>query len=207
MLLAVAAVVATIVTLIAVNASGDSSDAWQSALRADVARGVAAVQDIRYVYEVEAPAAFGVAGSEVQAEEYRRAASSAPPMVRAGLELRAQALDLALDTVRGGAEMAVPAYALPAGAYDTRRRLADRIGARGADPTYVARDPDGLMALGDAAAARSVRLMDSLVVIAFAFLFGALAEAFARWRQTLLRFGWLALGAGSVAAVTSGLLG
>ena len=79
LLLAVAAVAAALITLVAVNASSDSSSAWQSALRQEVARGVAAVEDIRYVYEVEAPGAFQIASQEVQAEEFRTAASSASP--------------------------------------------------------------------------------------------------------------------------------
>ena len=202
LLLAVAAVLAAVITLVALNSSSDASSAWQSALRQEVARGVNAVNDIHYVYEVEAPAAFQVATSEVQAEEYRKVASSAAPDIAVQLQARAQVLEMSVDALRTSIEMAVPAYALPHGGYDTLHRLSDAL----ADPTRVSRDPDGTMAVGDTAAARSDRLMDSIVVVALAFLFGALAQTFPRFRRRLLVMGWLALCAGLLAALAAGLI-
>ncbi len=180
-----AAVVAAVITLVALNSSSDASSSWQSALRQDVARGVSAVNDIHYVYEVEAPGAFQIAVGEVQAEEYRRAASSAAPDIAARLAARAQVLEMSVAAVRTSFEMAVPAYALPSGGYDPLHRLADQL----ADPTRVTRDPDGAMATGDAAAARADRLIDSIVIVSLAFLFGALAETFWRARRQLLAVG------------------
>jgi hypothetical protein len=202
LLLAVAAVAAALITLVAVNASSDSSSAWQSALRQEVARGVAAVEDIRYVYEVEAPGAFQIASQEVLAEEFRTAASSASPDLRPGLEARAQTLEMTVAALRSSIELATAAYAMPGGGYDTLKRLAERL----SDPARRTYDPDGTMARGDQAAARSVRLMDSIVVIGFAFLFGALAQAFRGARRPLLIVGWVALGAGVAAAFATGPL-
>ena len=65
-------------------------------------------------------------------------------------------------------------------------------------------DPDGAMATGDAAASRADRLIDSIVIVAFAFLFGALAETFLRQRRRLLAMGWLMLGLGVTVAITGG---
>ena len=48
--------------------------------------------------------------------------------------------------------------------------------------------------------------MDSIVVIGFAFLFGALAQAFRGARRPLLILGWLSLGIGVVAALAWGLV-
>lgn len=202
LLLAAAAIVAAIITLVAVTSSSNASSAWQSALRQEVARGVQAVNDLHYVYEVEAPGAFRVATSEVQAEEYRAAAASAVPEVAARLDSQAQVLEMSVEALRSSIEMAVPAYALPAGGYDTLRRLADRL----ADPARVVRDPDGAMATGDAAASRADRLMDSIVIVGFAFLFGALAQTFRRAQRQFLVMGWLALGAGVAVALLGGLI-
>ena len=202
LLLAMAAVVAAVITLVALNSSSDASSSWQSALRQDVARGVSAVNDIHYVYEVEAPGAFQIAVGEVQAEEYRRAASSAAPDIAARLSARAEVLEMSVAAVRTSFEMAVPAYALPSGGYDPLHRLADQL----ADPTRVTRDPDGAMATGDAAAARADRLIDSIVIVSLAFLFGALAETFWRARRQLLASGWLMLGLGVLVATAGGLI-
>ncbi len=202
LLLAVAAIVAAIITLVAVTSSSDASGAWQSALRQEVARGVQAVNDLHYVYEVEAPGAFRVATSEVQAQEYRAAAASAVPAVAAQLDAQAQVLEMSLDVLRSSIEMAVPAYALPDGGYDTLGRIADRL----ADPARVARDPDAAMATGDAAAVRADRLMDSIIIVGLAFLFGALAQTFRQAQRQLLAMGWLALGAGVAVALMGGLV-
>jgi hypothetical protein len=202
LLIAIAAVVAALITFVAVRSSSDASSSWQSALRQEVARGAAAVEDIRYVYAVEAPGAFQVAASEIQAQEYRVAASSAAPDLRSRLEARAQVLEMAVGVIKPSIEMATDAYALPSGGYDTLKRLSERL----ADPQRVTRDPDGAMAAGDEAAARSVRLMDSIVVVAFAFLFGALAQAFHGARRVFLACGWVALGVGLALALSGGLL-
>jgi len=202
LLLATAAVVAAIITLVALDSANDASGAWQSSLRQDVKRGVAAVEDIRFIYEVEGPAAFQVATQEVQAQEYRTAASSAAPEIRTQLDARAQVLEMTVEALRPSVAMAVPAYALSAGGYDVLKRLSERL----ADPTRIVTDPDTTMALGDAAAARGDRLIDSIVIIGFAFLFGALAQTFTSARRKLLAMGWLVLGLGALAAVAGGLV-
>jgi hypothetical protein len=202
LLLAAAAVIAAVITLVALRSSSDSSSTWQSALRQEIARGVLAVQDIRTVYRVEAPGAFQVAMSEVQAQEYRIAASSAAPEIRARLDARAQVVEMALGVIKPSVEMAAPVYAVPGHGYDTLKRLSERL----ADPTRPTYDPDGVMATGDQGAARSGRLMDSIVIVAFAFLFGALAQAFRGGRRVFLVCGWVALTAGVAMALVGGLL-
>ncbi len=202
LLLATAAVVAAIITLVALNSANDASGAWQSALRQEVKRGAAAVEDIRFVYEVEGPAAFGLASQEVQAEEYRTAASSAAPDIATQLKARAQVLDLTVQALQSSVAMAVPAYALRGGGYDVLKRLSERL----ADADHVVTDPDGTMAAGDSAADRADRLIDSIVIIGFAFLFGALAQAFVSARRKLLVMGWLALALGVLVAFAGGLV-
>jgi hypothetical protein len=202
LLLAVAAVAAALITLVALNSSSDASSAWQSAMRQEVGRGAAAVEDIRWVYAIEAPSAFQIAALEVQAEEYRKAASSAAPEVASALETRAQVLDMTLDALRSSIEMAVPAYALPGGGYDPLKRLSEAL----ADPARNVHDPDHAMTVGDLAAARSDRLMTAIVVIGLAFLFGALAQGIQRARRPLLILGWLALAAGVGVALAGGLV-
>ncbi len=202
LLIAVTAIVAALITLVAVGSSSDASGSWQSALRQEVARGAAAVEDIRYVYSVEAPGAFEVAVGEVQAQEYRAAAASAAPEVRSRLEARAQVLEMATGVIKPSIEMATAAYALPSGGYDPLKRLSEEL----ADPARVNRDPDGAMAAGDSAAERANRLMGSIVVVGFALLFGALAQAFRGARRVFLACGWLVLGAGLVVAMAGGLL-
>ena len=109
---------------------------------------------------------------------------------------------MTVAALRPSIELATAAYAMPGGGYDTLKRLAERL----SDPAHRTYDPDGTMARGDQAAARSVRLMDSIVVIGFAFLFGALAQAFRGARRPLLIVGWVALAAGVAAAFATGPL-
>ena len=109
---------------------------------------------------------------------------------------------MTIDTLRPSIAMAVPAYALTSGGYDVIKRLSERL----SDPTRVTADPDSAMATGDAAAARADHLIDSIVIVAFAFLFGALAQAFQGNRRRLLLMGWLMLGLGVAVALVGGLV-
>lgn len=201
-LLAFAAVVAAIITLVAANASSDASSSWQSALRQEVARGALGVQQIQYVYEAELPAAVSLSTLEIRAETYRSAAASAAPDVATQLTAAADALQMTIDALRPNVEMATPGFALPGGGYDPVRKLAAEIAA---DPPSSF-DPDAAMAQGDAAAARADRLMVSLVIIGFAFLAGALAQPLVRHRGLLVAVGWMALATGIVLALAGGFV-
>ncbi len=206
-LLAVAAMVAAWVTFVAVNASGGAGSSWQTALRQEVARGAGAVEAIRYVYGVEAPAAFRVATEEVVEAVAREAAASAEPSIAAALDQQAQVAGQVVGILRQAAEMAGPEYALADGGYDPVRRLADSLAANVALPDAPVRDPEARLAEGDLEAALALRLMGAIVVISFAFLFGALAQAWRAWRRPLLWCGWIALLSGGVLAISGGMLG
>jgi hypothetical protein len=206
-LLAITAVVAAWITFVAVTASSDAGGDWQSALRQEVARGAAAVEAIRYVYGVEAPAALQVTTEQVLADAARAAAASADPSAAAALEAQAEVADQVRGLLEPNAEMARPAYALEGGGYDPVRRLADSLATEAARPDAVVRHPDAQEAAGDVAAARVNRLMLAIQVVSLAFLFGALAQAWRPWRRPLLAVGTVALVIGGVLALVGGLLG
>jgi len=198
LLLALAAIAAALVTARAALLIGDASGAWQSALRLEVKRSALALEDIRFVYGSEAVLTFGIAIAEVRAEE-QRARASGDPELAAILEAEAQVYEGALEGLRLASEIASdPRYALSGGGYDLQLRIAD---ARLRAPDTLAIDPDATMESGNRASERGVRMISSAVVVAFALLFGALAQSLKRRRMLLLVLGWAALLAGGSLAI------
>jgi hypothetical protein len=162
-------------------------------------RGALLQEEVRYIYGSEASVGFMVLIAEVRAQELRAIAAGQPPAVAARLEAEARIQQTVVDLVSDNTSLlSDPRYRLASGGLDVQQRLADE---RAAEPSVVAIDPLGTLAVGDVEADHSVRLMLATIAIATAFLFGALAQAFQRRRQTLLLLGWLALLAGGAWAV------
>ena len=194
-LLACAAVLAALVTTGAAFLSGAASNSWQSALGNEVKRSAVALEELRYVYSVEADQAFTVATEEVRAQELRAAASLQPASIGATLTAEADVYDGAAEAMRPASDVAKDArYALPGGGYDIGLRLADSSTADArANAAAGMEDPDALMASGDSGADRATRLQAVAIAVGAAFLFGAMAQAFRQRRRLFLALGWAAL--------------
>lgn len=203
-LLAVAAIVAAIITARASLVASDATSAWNGAVSVEQRRGALFLEQFRYAYSIEGDQAFMLTIVEEKAAALR-AAAAAPdldPAVATALANEAQVQQQLRDLVGPSSDIVSdPRYVLPDGGYDIGRRLAD---TREENPEDTAADPLVDMAAGDAAADEADRLMLATLGVAMAFLCGALAQAFGRHRRLLLTLGWvaLALGAGAAVAIT-----
>jgi hypothetical protein len=203
-LLACAAVVAAVLTARAAFVAGEATGAWQTAVRDEVRRSSLAVLAIDAVYGSEGRIAFHVATEQARAEEARARASQQPAELATALEAEAQVHDGVIEALLPSSEIASDArYALDGGGFDLLLRLADE---RATDPDALGIDPEATVAEGDASSDHAVRLTAVTIVVAFAFLFGALAQAMRRRRTAFLVLGWAALGASVVLAVAVEIL-
>lgn len=200
-LLAVAAIVAAIITARAALVASDATSAWTASVGVEQRRGALFLEQFRYTYGIEGDQAFMLAIAEEKAAALRAAAAdpSLEPEVAAALAAEAQVQQQLRDLVGPSSEIVSDArYVLPDGGYDLQRRLAD---SRAENPDDIAADPLIEMASGDAAADEANRLMLATLGVAMAFLCGALAQAFGSRRRLLLSIGWIALGIGVAAAI------
>jgi hypothetical protein len=185
-LLTAAAVAVAIVGGRASLRSADATYLWHDAVRQEVRRAAAYVEDIRFVYSSEMPVALKVNEARLRQEELAKAIPTAPPTVRSLLEVeqRAQS-ELAKALSQNVDLVSDPRYQTPDG-FDVARRLAD---ARAKNPGLVATHPDVPESEGDDASDHAIRLVAVTPLIAGAFLCGSLAQGVARRRR-----GWLAGG-------------
>ena len=197
-----AAAAAVVIALVGVRASmlgGEASGAWQQAVRQEVKRAAATVEDLRYLYESEAIATLEVVRDTILAEEYRRAAERATGAVREALLAEAGRADQLESLYRAGSLIASdPKYALEAGGYDIVARLVD---LRSANPDLVAIDPDALEQAGDTHAAKAGAMVRAGIPAAVTFLFAALANGFPRRRRPFLAGGLVTLVLSVIAAI------
>jgi hypothetical protein len=197
-LLAVAAVATAVIGGRAAFMSADASSNWQSSVRTQVKQAAAYVEDIRYLYTVEVPQAVRVAEAEARARELAGATRTSTGLTQSLLTVEQNIeSNLAATLSPNFALTADPKYQQPGGGYDIGRRLAD---IRNEHPDLVALDPGRIAEVGDDFAVRAIRLVASTVLVAGAFLFGALAQAFRRRRGLFLGAGTTLLVAGLVAA-------
>lgn len=199
-LLAVAAVLAAIVTARATLLASDASVLWVRSVGEEQRRGVMLQESIRYTYGTEASVGFGLLGYEVRAEELRAAASAQPEAIAAGLRAEADRDQTVHDLLGPNSPLVSdPRYRRPSGALDLEQRLADD---RALNPDTLAIDPMATLDAGDEIAERSDRLLQATIIIATAFLFGSLAQALGSRRRLLLALGWVVLLAGAGLALS-----
>ena len=198
-LLAATAVVAAVVAGRASLLSSGASGAWQQAVRQQVQQAAAAVEDVRYVYGSEAPIAFLIARSNVQAEEYSAAADGLPADVAARLELEADVKRRFVESITEASFIARdPTYAREDGGFDIALRLRD---VRNENPDLLRVDPNVPQATGDRASLRARMMMVATVPVAVAFLWGALGQAIPRRRRAFIVLGIAFLVIGLIGAV------
>lgn len=191
----IAAVIATRASLLTSSAGAD----WASSVREEVKLGAAMLEDVRFVYNVEATQGFRITIARVRAEELRRRAEDASGGVRAFLLREARTQEMVAEALLSSSEIAQdPKYATEDGGFDLGRRLAD---TRAEHPDLVAVDPDATQAAGDERADAGVRMVTATIPVGLAFLFGAFAQAHPRRRRGLLVAGWVTLGLSAILAV------
>lgn len=204
-LLAASAVIAAIIAGRSAFLADGSSESWQQAVREEVKRSAAYIEDIRFVYVDEAPAAFRVTEARIRAEELRKAADKVSGQDRALLLVEAGTQANIAQGLAPGSEIATnPKYQTKDGGFDVGRRLADN---RAENPELVALDPSKAQAAGDRASRKGVRLVACAILVAVAFLMGSLAQGFARLRRGFLSAGAVFAGLGLLSAVVVEVIG
>lgn len=199
-LLTAAAVAVAIVGGRASLSSANATYFWHDAVRQEVRRAAAYVEDIRFVYSSETPVALRVTEARLRQEELAKAIPTAPPTVRSLLEVEQRAQSEVGEALSQNVDLlSDPRYRTPDG-FDVARRLAD---ARARNPELVATNPDVVESQGDDASDHAIRLVAVTPLIAGAFLCGSLAQGVPRRRRGWLSLGtaFLALGVAAAVAV------
>jgi hypothetical protein len=197
-LLAVAAVIAALIGARAALLGDSGSDTWHKSIREDVRRDAGIVEVSRFVYSEDAPAALQLRAAQIRGDEAKREARGESDPIRAVLEVEAAGQEGLANTVRQASDTADdPKYSKGEG-YDVLKRLADE---RAEDPGLVAADPDATEERGSDRSRESSMLVATTILVAFAFLCGALAHGFPDWRRRLVPAGFAFAGVGLVAAV------
>jgi len=198
-LLAAAAVVAAVIGFRAALLGDSGSDTFHEAVREDVKSGSGVVEDARFVYSEQAPAALEVASERIQGEEVEKQVESADPEVRDLVKTEAAKHEGNLGVILEASEIASePKYAKGDG-FDVVARLEDQ---RNEHPDLVALDPDGTEQLGIDRSRKATLLIAATIPAGLAFLFGALAQGFPARRELLVRAGFAAV----AIAVLAGIL-
>jgi hypothetical protein len=202
-LLAVAAAIAAAIGGWSSILADRGSDTWHDAVREHVKASAGAVEDIRFVYEEEAPTAMQVAEARILAEEYRRAAQTATDLGRELLLLEASAQEEAAKVLEAGSDIAADPRYREGDGFDLVLRLGDN---RLETPELLTLDPDATEAEGSRLSAKASLLLLCTVPVTAAFLSGALVYGFPRSRKPLLVAGFVFAGLGLAAAVVVGVV-
>jgi hypothetical protein len=203
-LLAIAAVVAAIIGARASMVSSDANDSWQSALRTEVKRSAAAMNDVQTLYQSDLPTAIEVLKAQILTSELQAAEPGQSPAVQQALEVEASVQSQLAVALSSGAELPSDStYALPSGGYDLGKRLAD---IRSRNANLVALDPNSLQATGDGLAQKALLLTLALIPTSLCALLGVLAQPLRRHRRALLGSGVVALAVGVVMAIGAEVL-
>jgi FlaG/FlaF family flagellin (archaellin) len=203
-LLALAATVAAVLGARAAVVSSAASEVWQTAVREEVKRSAALVEDVRYVYADEAAVALRAAAAAVEADELRRSAASLGEPEKTVAESEASVRQTSADTLAGAFDLTKdPRYRAGDG-YDVAARLAD---VRNQHPELVTLDPDATMDTGSEDSRHGWRLVAAAILAAVAFLCGSLAQGFPLYRLplTVAGFAFVALAAATAVLVEVGV--
>lgn len=199
MLLAVAAAAIAIVGTRAALLSDSAQELAHQSLREDVQRSAAIVEDVRAVYQDEFFFALQTAEARIHGLELRRQARRTPENIRR--LLTAQGLTEGVAAAVGLERVPLTRerkYEIGFAQYDLAQRLAD---LRAEHPRLVALDPDETNARGAENDEAASLLVGTTVLLALAFLSGALAHGFPRLRTSLLGVGYGCVGLGLGAAL------
>src|SRR4051812_24438941 len=104
-LLALAAIVAAILGARAAMISSDASGEWQTAVREEVKRSAALVEDVRYVYGAEADVALRSAAAAIEADELRQSAGPLNGAEKSAVEAEAFVRQASADLMTGAFDL------------------------------------------------------------------------------------------------------
>jgi hypothetical protein len=192
-LLAAAALFAAIFGSYASVLLSRAESAWQESVRLDIKRAGALSEDVRYVYQGEAPLAFSAAKNLALYQAVHNEESSRSGATKVALEVEAS---VDFDTAKAELKSSGfdSAQYLPAsGGIDVGRRLAD---VRNERPNLVHIDPLLAANSADSHSRQAERLIAATIPLAVAFLLGALARGFAGGGERLVRAGFIVLAMG-----------
>jgi len=171
----VAAIATAVLPFLAAWLSARADGGWQRALRQELTRSTAMIEDVRFVYTDQAPDVFRVDLADARVAALRRVAAERPglPGAVANAEARVE-LDLAFRTrqrlgLRPDQERG---YRRPDGSFDLGRRLAD---VRNLHPRLVRVDPEPQQEAGDRAGRQAGWVAVATVPVAAAFIMAAVA--------------------------------
>lgn len=202
LLLTLAAIIGALIGGRAALLNDAGGDQLGDAVNADVRRGARIVGDVRRLYEEDASVALRVAemqylGEELSAVADEQSSDQAEAILRGEAEANAFAAESLASTsalLDGDTQAAAQLDG-----DDLLVRLALIRSERSAE--LKALDPDAVQADAEEQLAASSRLMALLVIVAMAFLFGALAEVQSGSRRLLLTGGYACLVLAGVAAL------
>lgn len=197
--LAVAAVLAAGLGARAAILLGTAGDELQSSVRTEVKRGAAVVEDVRFVYQDEAPVAYRFAKAQFLAEELRKGAGPLAASANADVLVEADAQTQVARALRQASPIVRNArYRATGGAFAVGRRLAD---VRRRQPELLELRPEEKAHEGARSAWHGNLDAATTLGPAIAFLFGTIAQAFVRRRRPLLAAAWAFMLAGLVAGL------
>jgi hypothetical protein len=197
-LLAAAAVVAAVIGFRAALLGDSGSDTFHEAIREDVKSGSGIVEDARFVYSEQAPAALEVASERIQGEELEKQVGRADPEIRDLVKTEASKHEGILGVILEASAIASESKYAKGDGYDVVARLADQ---RNEHPDLVALDPAGTEEEGIDRSRKATLLIAATIPAGLAFLFGALAQGFPDRRRLLVRAGFVAVGVAALAAI------
>jgi hypothetical protein len=203
-LLAVAAAIAAALGGWSSVLADAGSDTWHEAVREHVKQAAGAVEDIRFVYDEEALTALQVAEARILSDEYRAAGGRTTGLPREILVVEGDGQEEAAAVLEAGSEMARdPRYDDPrSDGFDVALRLAD---VRQENPGLLALRPGATQDEGSRLSAKASLLLLATVLVAVAFVCGALVYGFPGWGRALVVAGFVFVGLGVAAAVAIGV--
>ena len=180
---AVTVLIAAVLAAGALLAS-QASSGRQEAVRQEIKRMTATVEDVRYVYGDEAFVAFRITVAETRADELQRAAraaGSAGDLAKVEATVQAQAAFMFTQAEEGTGRLADGnRYRMPDGGFDVVRRLAD---VRAQNPELVGIDPDATQAAADRRGRAARTLTATIAVLVVAYLVVGLVGSAQRRRS------------------------
>jgi hypothetical protein len=197
-LLASAAVVAAVIGFRAALLGDSGSDTFHTAVREDVKRGAGIVEDSRFVYSEQAPAALEISSERIQAEETEAEAKQSDPEIRGFVQNEAGMHEGIVGVKLEASAIASDSKYEQGDSYDVPAALADK---RAENPDLVAIYPDSTEDLGIDRSRKATMLVAATIPAGLAFLFGALAQGFPARRRLFVYAGFASVGVAVIAAL------
>ena len=202
LLLAVAAIVASLAGLQTTRLSGQASTERQRATVDEVANSFGVAEAIRFVFDAQVPVAVATREAELLAASLRAEAAGLSGADRSALEAEADAQEelAGLLATTGEAQLAADEYRIGDDGFDVGGRLGDEL------EDVSIRDPEIANRRARERDREALAEASALVPAAIALGCGSLAQVARRRRRALVTAGWVAVGVAVVVAVGAGAI-